>query len=1276
MGNHQKLQLNELNELRDQAYENSLIYKEKTKKIHDSKIKNHIFNVGDWILLFNSHLKIFLRKLKNSWSGPFTITKVFSYGTVELSQSDGPNFKCRSCDCIVLVKWWMVLAKIRTRHLALCRKITFNTIIAILKSLVGGYSSKNYVRKFLRALHPKWRAKVTAIEESKDLTSLSLDELIENLKVHEMIIKKDSEIVKAKGERKSLALKAKKEYSNEECSTSESEDEEYAMAVREFKKFFKRRGRFVRQPRNDKKTFQRSRDDKNGKGKRKCFRCGDPNHLIGECPKPPKDKNQRAFVGGSWSDSGEEDDEKVKYETCLMAQASNEKVEESLNVTFNETTPPSKTSPLVDDDLDEEEAIKVTEKKILENDIEDETLEIDEIVNIKESRNHPLENVIGNLNQRTLSVCLCARFQEAPKTSHLEAVMRIFRYIKGTTHLGLWYLKGTGIETVVYADSDHARDMWTERALTCMRTRSLSDLIVESVTIPKQCNRRRSKQIVEPELHTIVETPVVTMADRRTMSELLQVPTEGYGDAIVIPAILAKKFELKVGLLSLVTSSRFHGFERDDPHSHIPAGGNLLNRTPRDALTIIENKSKALISRNKPVVSKVNTTTSSSSPSLDITALTNMVKELVLMNKANQQAFVKAVEETCVTCGGPHPYYECLATDSNTFNIFAATGTYNQSGSECETEATKDKVQPTSSESTAHVQPPVVQILIPKLDVVPKTNLKPSIPYPSRLNDQKLREKANNRMLKFLRIFQRLHFDTSFVDALLHMPKFASTFKSLLSNKEKLFELAKLEECLALADLGANINLMPLSVWKNLSLPKLTPTRMTFELANRSVAISVGVAEDVFVKVEKFYFLTDFVVVDYDVDPWVPLILKRHFLRTARALIDVHDEELTLRVNDEAITFKVGHTLRYSRSYYDETVHQVNVIDVACEEYAQEVLAFLDSSKRSDFILEEIKTCLRSSNELSNLEDDDFDPKGDIDLIEKLLNEDPCPNLPQMKNEDLKQVEATMTKLSIKEPPELELKDLPFHFEYTFLEGTDKLPVIISKELKDEQKAAPLKVLKSHKCAIAWKIFNIKGIDPHFCTHKILMEDDFKPAVQHQRRVNPKIHEVIKKEVIKLFDAGLIYPISDSPWVSLVYCVPKKGGKTVIQNEDNELILTRLVTGWRLTRKTKNRLPSLALMETMEVFIDDFSVFGDSFSSGLSHLDKMLKRYEDIDLVLNWEKCHFMVKEGIVLGHKISKSEIEVDRAKVYVISKLPHPTSVKGVRSFLGHAGFYRRFI
>ncbi|GKD82361.1 reverse transcriptase domain-containing protein, partial [Tanacetum coccineum] len=347
-------------------------------------------------------------------------------------------------------------------------------------------------------------------------------------------------------------------------------------------------------------------------------------------------------------------------------------------------------------------------------------------------------------------------------------------------------------------------------------------------------------------------------------------------------------------------------------------------------------------------------------------------------------------------------------------------------------------------------------------------------------------------------------------------------------------------------------------------------------------------------------------------------------------------------------------------------------------------------------------------------------------------------------------------KSSCEDPPDLELKDLPSHLEYAFLEGDDKLPVIIAKNLKDEDKTALIKVLKSHKHAIAWKISDIKGIDLQFCTHKILMEENVKPVVQHQRRVNPKIHEVIKQEVIKLLDAGLIYPISDSPWVSPVHCVRKKGGITMVKNEENELIPTRLVTGWRFcidyrklndaTRKDHFLLPFMDQMlerlagneyncfldgfsgyfqipidpldqekttftcpywtfayrrmpfglctapgtfqrcmvaifhdmieKTMEVFMDDFSVFGDSFSSCLSYLDKMLQRCEDTNLVLNWEKCHFMVTEGIVLGHKISKSGIEVDKVKVDVIAKLPHPTTVKGIRSFLGHTGFYRRFI
>nr|GEU65503.1 reverse transcriptase domain-containing protein [Tanacetum cinerariifolium] len=313
-----------------------------------------------------------------------------------------------------------------------------------------------------------------------------------------------------------------------------------------------------------------------------------------------------------------------------------------------------------------------------------------------------------------------------------------------------------------------------------------------------------------------------------------------------------------------------------------------------------------------------------------------------------------------------------------------------------------------------------------------------------------------------------------------------------------------------------------------------------------------GIAEDVFVKVGKIHFPTDFVVVDYVVDPRVPLILGRPFLRTGRALIDVYGEELTIRVDDEAITFKVSQTLKYS--YNDvESINRIDVIDVACDEYVQE---------GGDFILEEIEACLTSKSIPPGIDDTDLDMEGDIRLLEELLNNDP--SLSSLPPKELDVEEIKTVKSSIDEPPELELKELPSHLEYAFLEGTDKLPVIISKELKDEEKSALLKVLKSQKWAIAWKISNLKGIDPRFCTHKILMEDDFKPMVQHQRRVNSKIHEVIKKEVIKLLDAGLIYLISDSPWVSPVHCVPKKGGVTVVENEDNELIPTRLVTGWRV----------------------------------------------------------------------------------------------------------------
>nr|GFA32114.1 reverse transcriptase domain-containing protein [Tanacetum cinerariifolium] len=367
-----------------------------------------------------------------------------------------------------------------------------------------------------------------------------------------------------------------------------------------------------------------------------------------------------------------------------------------------------------------------------------------------------------------------------------------------------------------------------------MRTRSSSNLIVESFTISKRCNRRRFKQIVEPELRTIVETPVANMVDTCTMSEILQAPTEGYGDAIVILAILAEDFEHKKfdetfseawdrfkdllrkcphhGFLELHQIDKFYNsFTQSDQDSlNAAAGGNLLNRTARDALTIIENNSKVRTLRNKQAVSKVNTTTSFSSPSLDITALTDIVKELVLMNKANQQASVKAIEETCVTCGGPHPYYECLATDSNTLMLLQLRG-------------------PTTKE-------------------------------------------------------------------------------------------------------------------KKLPLPDLTPTRMTLELATRSIAYPATIAEDVFVQVGKFTFLADFVVVDYDVDPRIPLILRRPFLRTARALVDVHEEELILRDDDEKLIFHADSTLKHPHKHGNELINMINFIDITCKDFFPGVLKFKKSN--------------------------------------------------------------------------------------------------------------------------------------------------------------------------------------------------------------------------------------------------------------------------------------------------------------------------------------------
>nr|GEW94908.1 reverse transcriptase domain-containing protein [Tanacetum cinerariifolium] len=443
----------------------------------------------------------------------------------------------------------------------------------------------------------------------------------------------------------------------------------------------------------------------------------------------------------------------------------------------------------------------------------------------------------------------------------------------------------------------------------------------------------------------------------------------------------------------------------------------------------------------------------------------------------------------------------------------------------CETKVAKD------TPVVAPIIEPVVALVIEPV-VAPvsasKPNQKPSIPYSSRLHDQKLCEKANDQKEKFFQIFKDLYFNISFADALILMPRFGLTIKSLLTSKEKLFELARtplnehcsvvllkklpeklghpgkflipcdflgMDECLALANLGASINLMPLSVWNKLSLPELTPTLMTLELTDRSISRPIGVTKDVFVK-------------------------------TGKALIDVYEGELTLRVGKEAVTFNLEQTSRYSANYNDMTANQIDVINMACED---------------DFLLEKVDAFFAFEDDPTSPEVDHsyYDTEGDILLLEAFLNDDPSlpPPTQGMYLPELKICEAKNDKSSIDDPPEVELKDLPPHLEYVFLEGDDKLPIIIAKDLSVKEKSTLIKVLKSHKQAIAWKLSDIKSIILEFCTHKILMEDDFEPA----------------------------------------------------------------------------------------------------------------------------EKSHFMVKEGIVLGHKIFKNRIELDKAKVNVIAKLPHPTTVKG---------------
>nr|GEY07662.1 hypothetical protein [Tanacetum cinerariifolium]GEY12730.1 hypothetical protein [Tanacetum cinerariifolium] len=547
-------------------------------------------------------------------------------------------------------------------------------------------------------------------------------------------------------------------------------------------------------------------------------------------------------------------------------------------------------------------------------------------------------------------------------------------------------------------------------------------------------------------------------------------------------------------------------------------GGNFLDKMPRECLKIIESKSKVRQSRAKAVAAKVSTSSSTPAISSDVSDIKDMVRALLLDKKnkslaptsSSTLALVKAVNQPpayqAPTYQAPIPQIQSVSkTDVETYvkaNDAVLRNMQNQGPIiptpskvvKQGTEVTKDQLQTPSSKSTALVQPPVIrsetQTLISEpvvaLVSVLMPNLKPSIPYPSR----------------------HMSFEISFTDALILMPKFASTLKTLIGNKEKLSEMARtpmnehclavilnkfprklgdpgkflipcefpgMVKCLALADLGASINLMPLSVWEGLSLLELTPTCMTFELADRSVSKPIGITKDVLVK-------------------------KR-------------SHHLQFGSNFEILT-----------NYNQMTA---NKIDVICEVYSQEVLGFSDTTTSGnptpyvDLIVSTMSPTLTLFGDIDfllfeeadaflGLKDDpnspEFNPfyydlEEDILLLEAIMNSEPLPPLPNHEQylpsfkKELKVCEAKTVKSSVDEPPEDELKDLPPNLEYAFLEGDNKLPVIIAKKLGDEEKSALIKVLKSHKRAIAWKLSDIQGINPKFCTHKILMEEDYKPAV-------------------------------------------------------------------------------------------------------------------------------------------------------------------------------------
>nr|GEZ39870.1 reverse transcriptase domain-containing protein [Tanacetum cinerariifolium] len=602
---------------------------------------------------------------------------------------------------------------------------------------------------------------------------------------------------------------------------------------------------------------------------------------------------------------------------------------------------------------------------------------------------------------------------------------------------------------------------------------------------------------------------------------------------------------------------------------------------------------------------------------------------------------------------------------------------------ERETEVTKDTVPHTNNGSTKDVQPPGMDECLAFADLDASINLMPLSVWiklllpelsPTCMTLELADRSISHKLSELARTPLNEHCSAVLLKKL--PEKLGDPSKFLIP-----CDFTGMAECLALADLGASINLMPLSVWNKLSLPDLSPTCMTLELADRSISRLVGVAEDVFVKVGTFYFPSDFVVVDFDADPRVPLILERSFLKTGRALIDVFEGELTLLERETEATKDTVHpTNNGSTKDVQPLVFPTkSPIDPVVAPIIEPVVALVSDPKPN-----------QRPSILALI--DVF--KGELTV--RVGKEAITFNLGQTSRYSANYNDMTANRIDVIDMDCEEYSQEVLGFFDVIVSGNptpyyDPIVSTTSPTLTSFRNSDFL--LEEVDAFLALEDDpNSPEVDQSYVNTEgdiLLLEaflnDDPLLLPPNQRNYLPQ------NEVLKLLDAGLIYPISDSPWVSLVHYVPKKGDFTIVENEENELLPTRLVTGWRVcieyqnlneaTRKDHFPLPFMdQMLERLArneyyCFLDGFSVFENSFQTYLSHLERMLKRCEDTNLCLNWEKSHFMVKEGIVLSHKISKNMIEVDKAKVDVIAKLPYPTTIKAEKEMLAVVYAFEKF-